>query len=86
MISCAHSSLCVSSCIPPSYSFSGAGGSSSRPKIKKRKVQRARDEDEIVSKEEVIPQPKSRRQLSQEAKAVQKVAKDAKLHATKMDK
>jgi hypothetical protein len=75
----------VSSCIPPSYSFSGAGVSS-RPKIKKRKVQRAHDEDEIVSKEEVVPQSKSRRQLSQEAKAVQKAAKDAKLCATKMDK
>jgi hypothetical protein len=86
MIFLTHSSLCVLPCIPSSYSFSGAGGSSSQPKIKKRKVQHARDEDEIVSEEEVIPQPKSGRQLSQEAKAVQKAAKDAKLRATKMDK
>jgi hypothetical protein len=77
--------LCVISCIPPPYSFSGAGGSSC-PKLKKRKVQRSRDGDEIVSEEEVIPQPKSRRQLSQEANIVQKAVKDAILRATKMDK
>jgi hypothetical protein len=32
-----------------------------------------------MSEEEVIPPPKSRRQLSQEAKAVERAAKDAKL-------
>jgi hypothetical protein len=39
-----------------------------------------------VSEEEVIPLPKSRRQLSQEAKVVERAAKEAKLHATKIDK
>jgi hypothetical protein len=72
-----------------SYSFLGtSAGSSSRPKIKKQKLQCTHDDDddEIVSKEEVISPPKSRRQLSQEAKVVERAAKEAKLQATKLDK
>jgi hypothetical protein len=78
--------LCILSSIPSSYSFSGAGRSS-HPKIKKRKLQRPRNDDEIESEEEeVIPPPKSRRQLSQEAKATQREVKEAELHAKKVDK
>jgi malic enzyme len=74
-----ESGLCVLSCITSPYSFLGA-------KTKRRKVQYARDDDEIVSNEEVIPPPKSKRQLSQEAKATQKAAKQAKFLTTKLDK
>jgi hypothetical protein len=34
----------------------------------------------------VIPPPKSRRHLSQEAKAVERASKEAKLRATKLEK
>jgi hypothetical protein len=80
-----HSSLCYLSRIPSSYSFSGAG-SSTRPKIKKRRLQRPRDDEEIESEEEVILPPKSRRQLFQEAKATHRQVKEAELRAKKVDK